>query len=174
MVMDDLSAVCVSNLVISPPHQVCVVCNRPFTWRKKWERCWDEVTTCSKSCNAKRRAANKSSAVGGSAEDCYSDDGIIDEKASRPAAVADTTKGAADDAFESPKGDAGPKAAAAALGAADADSGGDFEQEDASGRGSSSGDCASDGPAAELSEKDMRKAAKKAAKVMSPAYGPYE
>jgi Uncharacterized protein conserved in bacteria len=37
------------------PEKICVVCNRPFTWRKKWERCWDEVTCCSKSCNAKRR-----------------------------------------------------------------------------------------------------------------------
>ena len=41
------------------PSKVCVVCERPFTWRKKWERCWDEVTTCSKSCNAKRRAAKQ-------------------------------------------------------------------------------------------------------------------
>lgn len=43
------------------PEKICVVCNRPFTWRKKWERCWDEVTCCSKSCNAKRRgnAASK-------------------------------------------------------------------------------------------------------------------
>ena len=38
------------------PSKMCVSCERPFTWRKKWERCWDEVTTCSKSCNAKRRA----------------------------------------------------------------------------------------------------------------------
>ena len=37
------------------PTKVCMVCNRPFTWRKKWERCWDEVTTCSKSCNGTRR-----------------------------------------------------------------------------------------------------------------------
>ena len=37
------------------PSKICVTCNRPFTWRKKWERCWDEVTTCSKSCNRKRR-----------------------------------------------------------------------------------------------------------------------
>ena len=37
------------------PVKTCVVCNRPFTWRKKWERCWDEVTTCSKSCNAARK-----------------------------------------------------------------------------------------------------------------------
>lgn len=41
------------------PEKVCVSCGRPFTWRKKWERCWDEVTTCSKSCNAKRREVGK-------------------------------------------------------------------------------------------------------------------
>jgi hypothetical protein len=43
------------------PTKICVVCERPFTWRKKWERVWDEVTTCSKSCNGKRRAANQKS-----------------------------------------------------------------------------------------------------------------
>ena len=41
------------------PSKICVVCNRPFTWRKKWERNWDEVTTCSKSCNSKRKAVAK-------------------------------------------------------------------------------------------------------------------
>mmetsp|Transcript_25004 Transcript_25004/g.53915 ORF Transcript_25004/g.53915 Transcript_25004/m.53915 type:complete len:123 (-) Transcript_25004:1554-1922(-) len=43
------------------PEKVCVVCDRPFTWRKKWERCWDEVTCCSKSCNAKRRSSGDDS-----------------------------------------------------------------------------------------------------------------
>jgi len=59
------------------PEKICVVCNRPFTWRKKWERCWDEVTTCSKSCNSARKQLK--SASGGSlkedensaAEDSY-------------------------------------------------------------------------------------------------------
>jgi len=37
------------------PSKICVVCKRPFTWRKKWERVWDEVTTCSKSCNRERK-----------------------------------------------------------------------------------------------------------------------
>jgi hypothetical protein len=41
------------------PSKVCVVCGRPFKWRKKWERCWDEVSTCSKSCNAQRRRAKQ-------------------------------------------------------------------------------------------------------------------
>jgi hypothetical protein len=41
------------------PSKICPVCNRPFTWRKKWEKCWDEVITCSKSCNFKRREDNQ-------------------------------------------------------------------------------------------------------------------
>ncbi len=40
--------------------KVCVTCGRPFTWRKKWESCWDDVTTCSKSCNRKRKEGNAS------------------------------------------------------------------------------------------------------------------
>lgn len=43
------------------PIKICVSCQRPFNWRKKWERCWDEVTTCSKSCNSKRKIVNKAS-----------------------------------------------------------------------------------------------------------------
>jgi hypothetical protein len=43
------------------PSKVCVVCERPFTWRKKWEAVWDEVTTCSKSCNSKRRSNQQKS-----------------------------------------------------------------------------------------------------------------
>ncbi|KAK9902794.1 hypothetical protein WJX75_006264 [Coccomyxa subellipsoidea] len=25
------------------PSKTCLTCNRPFTWRKKWEKCWDDV-----------------------------------------------------------------------------------------------------------------------------------
>jgi hypothetical protein len=42
------------------PSKDCVVCHRPFTWRKKWEKCWDDVTTCSKSCNATRKKEQQS------------------------------------------------------------------------------------------------------------------
>ncbi|MFZ8835635.1 MAG: DUF2256 domain-containing protein [Flavobacteriales bacterium] len=38
-----------------PEDKICVVCQRPFSWRKKWERCWDEVRYCSNRCrNAKQ------------------------------------------------------------------------------------------------------------------------
>jgi hypothetical protein len=47
------------------PSKICVVCDRPFTWRKKWERCWDEVTVCSKRCGAERRGAKRVVAVEG-------------------------------------------------------------------------------------------------------------
>mmetsp|Transcript_9523 Transcript_9523/g.20081 ORF Transcript_9523/g.20081 Transcript_9523/m.20081 type:complete len:121 (-) Transcript_9523:15-377(-) len=41
------------------PEKICVVCGRPFAWRKKWERSWDEVTCCSKKCNSQRRSLAK-------------------------------------------------------------------------------------------------------------------
>ncbi|WP_084596067.1 DUF2256 domain-containing protein [Flavobacterium beibuense] len=33
------------------PVKICVVCNRPFTWRKKWDKNWEEVKYCSKKCS---------------------------------------------------------------------------------------------------------------------------
>jgi hypothetical protein len=60
------------------PQKVCVVCQRPFTWRKKWEDCWEEVSTCSKSCNGKRRsaqqAANRLEVTGRGGGDAVGDD----------------------------------------------------------------------------------------------------
>jgi len=32
------------------PTKICSVCQRPFMWRKKWERCWDQVRYCSEKC----------------------------------------------------------------------------------------------------------------------------
>lgn len=32
------------------PSKVCATCGRSFTWRKKWERNWDEIRYCSKRC----------------------------------------------------------------------------------------------------------------------------
>ena len=32
------------------PSKICAACGRPFTWRKKWERVWDEVRYCSDRC----------------------------------------------------------------------------------------------------------------------------
>ena len=32
------------------PTKTCAVCGRPFTWRKKWTRDWENVKYCSKRC----------------------------------------------------------------------------------------------------------------------------
>jgi hypothetical protein len=42
------------------PSKTCPVCRRPFVWRKKWEKVWDEVRYCSERC---RRDARKASSA---------------------------------------------------------------------------------------------------------------
>lgn len=32
------------------PQKTCASCGLPFTWRKKWEKVWDEVKYCSDRC----------------------------------------------------------------------------------------------------------------------------
>mmetsp|Transcript_29748 Transcript_29748/g.64961 ORF Transcript_29748/g.64961 Transcript_29748/m.64961 type:complete len:91 (-) Transcript_29748:701-973(-) len=36
------------------PQKDCLVCGRPFTWRKKWEKNWEEVKYCSERCRRDR------------------------------------------------------------------------------------------------------------------------
>ncbi len=42
----------------------CVQCGRPFAWRKKWERVWEEVRYCSGRCRAEARRRPKASPQG--------------------------------------------------------------------------------------------------------------
>ncbi|MFW8589721.1 DUF2256 domain-containing protein [Glaciecola sp. 2405UD65-10] len=32
------------------PTKICPVCHLSFTWRKKWEKNWDDVIYCSQKC----------------------------------------------------------------------------------------------------------------------------
>ncbi|MEJ6735802.1 MAG: DUF2256 domain-containing protein [Flavobacteriales bacterium] len=32
------------------PTKICPTCERPFSWRKKWQRAWEQVIYCSKKC----------------------------------------------------------------------------------------------------------------------------
>jgi len=32
------------------PTKLCAACERPFAWRKKWERDWENVKFCSDRC----------------------------------------------------------------------------------------------------------------------------
>ncbi|MEL6658479.1 MAG: DUF2256 domain-containing protein [Bacteroidota bacterium] len=41
------------------PQKLCVQCQRPFTWRKKWEKVWLEVKYCSDRCRHESRQTKK-------------------------------------------------------------------------------------------------------------------
>jgi hypothetical protein len=32
------------------PAKICARCGKPFAWRKKWQKVWDEVKYCSERC----------------------------------------------------------------------------------------------------------------------------
>lgn len=40
------------------PEKICLVCGRPFSWRKKWEKNWNEVKYCSKRCQGNRKKSH--------------------------------------------------------------------------------------------------------------------
>ncbi|MBH0062224.1 DUF2256 domain-containing protein [Pseudoalteromonas sp. NZS71] len=37
------------------PQKICPTCNKPFTWRKKWQRDWDNVIYCSERCKRNKQ-----------------------------------------------------------------------------------------------------------------------
>ena len=36
------------------PRKICVTCQHPFVWRKKWQAIWHEVKHCSHRCRQAR------------------------------------------------------------------------------------------------------------------------
>ncbi|MEO1548838.1 MAG: DUF2256 domain-containing protein [Pseudomonadota bacterium] len=38
------------------PEKICAQCQRPFAWRKKWARVWEEVRYCSERCKRDAKA----------------------------------------------------------------------------------------------------------------------
>ncbi|MGB1925151.1 MAG: DUF2256 domain-containing protein [Rubripirellula sp.] len=39
------------------PSKSCLRCGRPFAWRKKWERDWDQVKYCSDRCRRQSKSS---------------------------------------------------------------------------------------------------------------------
>ncbi|WP_121810339.1 DUF2256 domain-containing protein [Mucilaginibacter kameinonensis] len=37
------------------PQKLCVTCGKPFHWRKKWDKVWEEVKYCSEKCRRKKK-----------------------------------------------------------------------------------------------------------------------
>jgi hypothetical protein len=40
------------------PSKICITCNKPFSWRKKWQRVWNEVKYCSEKCKRNKLRKN--------------------------------------------------------------------------------------------------------------------
>ncbi|MBC8189502.1 MAG: DUF2256 domain-containing protein [Rhodospirillaceae bacterium] len=36
------------------PKKTCMICGRPFAWRRKWADCWAKVRYCSERCRRGR------------------------------------------------------------------------------------------------------------------------
>jgi len=47
------------------PQKTCASCGRPFAWRKKWAKVWEEVRYCSDRCRQTRAPANGPPRAGG-------------------------------------------------------------------------------------------------------------
>jgi hypothetical protein len=45
------------------PDKICEACGRPFSWRRKWARDWDNVKTCSDRCKGALRVGRPPSAT---------------------------------------------------------------------------------------------------------------
>ncbi|MCH8551738.1 MAG: DUF2256 domain-containing protein [Natronospirillum sp.] len=41
------------------PSRPCQTCGRPFSWRRKWARDWDQVRYCSDRCRRARPTASR-------------------------------------------------------------------------------------------------------------------
>ena len=41
------------------PQKTCIVCKRPFTWRKKWKKVWDDIKYCSHKCQKNKKSCMK-------------------------------------------------------------------------------------------------------------------
>jgi hypothetical protein len=37
------------------PQKICPICKKPFAWRKKWEKVWEEVKYCSDQCRMNKQ-----------------------------------------------------------------------------------------------------------------------
>ncbi|WP_341861692.1 DUF2256 domain-containing protein [Gymnodinialimonas sp. 57CJ19] len=49
------------------PVKTCVTFGRPYAWRKKWAKVWDEVKYCSERCRRGRGSTRSPSTRGGAA-----------------------------------------------------------------------------------------------------------
>jgi len=46
------------------PEKICASCARPFAWRKKWAKVWDDVRYCSERCKREGRGRSQNKPQG--------------------------------------------------------------------------------------------------------------
>ena len=46
------------------PEKICLVCLKPFSWRKKWEKVWTEVKYCSEKCRRIKKFVKTEKSIG--------------------------------------------------------------------------------------------------------------
>jgi hypothetical protein len=46
------------------PTKLCPVCKRPFVWRKRWARVWEDVRYCSEGCRKRAKPPAPGTAPG--------------------------------------------------------------------------------------------------------------
>ena len=47
------------------PTKICPACDRPFAWRRKWARDWENVVYCSKRCSGSGSKGNPDRSTAG-------------------------------------------------------------------------------------------------------------
>ena len=52
------------------PSKPCAACGRPFTWRKKWAKVWDEVLYCSDRCRGDAKRTRHGALLRADGVDC--------------------------------------------------------------------------------------------------------
>ena len=58
--VDRVRAAARSILGLVTTTKICPACNRPFAWRKKWAKVWEQVKYCSEACKKKKRQGETS------------------------------------------------------------------------------------------------------------------
>ncbi|WP_248884783.1 DUF2256 domain-containing protein [Acidithiobacillus acidisediminis] len=41
------------------PSKICPTCGRPFSWRKRWRKDWEQVKYCSDSCRLHKQKVDR-------------------------------------------------------------------------------------------------------------------
>ncbi|WP_316831769.1 DUF2256 domain-containing protein [Pedobacter aquatilis] len=45
------------------PAKICPICDKPFSWRKKWEKDWVNVIYCSERCRRSSKTNDSNKAI---------------------------------------------------------------------------------------------------------------